>query len=154
LKAALEGSQLLVATAESCTGGQLAALFASDVELGPCLERGYIVYSLDAKCDMLGVERVDAERNDGVNPEVARAMADSAFEQGRADVAVSVTGFCGPPQHGEEVGLVYIATVSRLGLQVEEHHLGDMGREEVLASCVDAAVVMLTDAILKLRQSG
>lgn len=151
LKNALRGSELRVATAESCTGGQLAALFAADVELGPRLERGYVVYSLDAKCDMLGVERADAERCEGVNPEAARAMVDGALEQGRADVAVSITGFCGPQQKDEEVGLVYVATASRDGLEIEEHHFGDIGRAAVLESAVGVALAMLADAIWKLR---
>ena len=151
LKNALRGSELRVAAAESCTGGQLAAVFAGDVELGPNLERGYVVYSLDAKCDMLGVERVDAERCQGVNPEAARAMVDGALERGRADVAVSITGFCGPQQGDEEVGLVYVATASRDGLEIEEHHFGDIGRAAVLESAVGVAIAMLAEAIWKLR---
>lgn len=152
LKNALRGTELRVATAESCTGGQLAAVFAGDVELGPSLERGYVVYSLDAKCDMLGVERSDAERHEGVNPEAARAMADGALEQGRADVAVSITGFCGPQQGDEEVGLVYVATSSRDGLEIEEHHFGDIGRAAVLESAVGVALAMLAEAIAKMRE--
>lgn len=153
VKTALRGTELRVATAESCTGGQLAAVFANDVELGPSLERGYVAYSRDAKCDMLGVERADAERCEAVNPEVARAMADGALEQGRADVAVSVTGFCGPQQDDEEVGLVYVATATRDGVEIEEHHFGDIGRAAVLESAVGVALAMLADAILKLREA-
>lgn len=148
---ALQGSDLRIATAESCTGGQLAALFAGDVELGPSLERGYVVYSIDAKCEMLGVDRGDAERCEAVNPEVARAMAEGALERSRADVAVSITGFCGPQQGDEEVGLVFVATATRDAIEIEEHHFGDPGRPAVIEAAVSVALAMLTDAILKLR---
>ncbi|MBE1526913.1 nicotinamide-nucleotide amidase [Sphingopyxis sp. OAS728] len=152
LKQALRGTDLRIATAESCTGGQLAAVFAGDTELGPSLERGYVAYSLDAKCDMLGVDRADAERCEAVNPEVARAMADGALEQGRADIAVSVTGFCGPQQADEEVGLVYVATAARDGVEIEEHHFGDIGRPAVLEAAVGVALAMLADAARRLRE--
>ena len=152
LTEALQGSDLRIATAESCTGGQLAALFAGDVELGPSLERGYVVYSIDAKCEMLGVDRSDAERCEAVNPEVARAMAEGALERSRADVAVSITGFCGPQQDDEEVGLVYVATADREGVRIEEHHFGDVGRETVLGLAVGVAVAMLADAVERLRK--
>lgn len=151
LTEALQGSDLRIVTAESCTGGQLAALFAGDVELGPSLERGYVVYSIDAKCEMLGVDRSDAERCEAVNPEVARAMAEGALERSRADVAVSITGFCGPQQDDEEVGLVYVATATREAIEIEEHHFGDPGRPAVLDAAVGVALAMLADAALTLR---
>lgn len=152
LTEALRGSDLRIATAESCTGGQLAALFAGDVELGPSLERGFIVYSIDAKCEMLGVERSDAERCEAVNPEVARAMAEGALERSRADVAVSITGFCGPQQEEEEVGLVYVAAATREAIEIEEHHFGDPGRDVVLDAAVGVALAMLADAVTILRR--
>ena len=71
LAEALRGSALRWATAESCTGGQLAALMARDVDLGSHLERGFVVCSIDAKCEQLGVDRSDAERCDAVNRERA-----------------------------------------------------------------------------------
>lgn len=148
---ALKGSDLRIATAESCTGGQLAALFAGDVELGPSLERGYVVYSIDAKCEMLGVDRGDADRCEAVNPEVSRAMAKGALDRSRADVAVSITGFCGPQQDDEEVGLLFVATATREALEIEEHHLGDIGREAVIDGAVRIALAMLAEAVVTLR---
>ncbi|WP_326914936.1 CinA family protein [Sphingopyxis chilensis] len=153
LAAALAGSGLRIATAESCTGGQLAALFARDVELGPSLERGFIVYSIDAKCEMLGVSRDDAERCEAVNPDVARAMAQGALDRARADVAAAITGFCGPQEKDEEVGLVYVATADRDALRIEEHHFGDVGRETVLGLAAGVAVAMLADAAERLGQT-
>jgi len=148
---ALRGSDLRIAAAESCTGGQLAAVFAGDADLGPNLERGYVVYSVDAKCDMLGVPRAAAEQDEGVSPQVADAMAKGALERSLADIGVAITGFCGPQQEDEEVGLVYVATASKAGTLVEEHHFGDVGRAAVLESAVGVALGMLAEAVTALR---
>lgn len=72
LVAALEGKDVRIATAESCTAGQLAAALGGHAALGSHLERGHVVYSVDAKCYMLRIERSDAERCEGVNLEVSR----------------------------------------------------------------------------------
>ncbi|WP_168707891.1 nicotinamide-nucleotide amidohydrolase family protein [Sphingopyxis sp. PAMC25046] len=141
----LAEAELRVATAESCTGGQLAALFAGDAALGPWLERGFIVYSADAKCEMLGLDRADAERDEGVNAEATRAMAAQALARSRAGIAVAVTGFCGPQQGNEEVGLLFIAAAHH-ETRVEEHHVGDIGRAAVLEAAVDLALAMLEEA--------
>src|SRR3546814_20814771 len=71
-------------TAESCTGGQLAAALAGHSTLGSHLERGYIVYSVDAKCEMLGISRALAERSQGVGASV------TAAQTGRASCRESV----------------------------------------------------------------
>jgi nicotinamide-nucleotide amidase len=148
LIAALEGAKLSFATAESCTGGQLAALLAADVALGPHLERGFVVYSADAKCELLDVDRADAERCEAVNPEVAEALAMGALANSRADVAVAITGFCGPQEKDEEVGLVYLACAPRDGPPVlQECHFGDIGRQLVLDHAVAAALALLTEAV-------
>ncbi len=81
----------------------------------------------------------------------SRAMAEGALERSRADVAVSITGFCGPQQDDEEVGLVFVATATRDAIEIEEHHFGDPGRPAVIEAAVSVALAMLTDAILKLR---
>lgn len=148
LAAALETSELRLAAAESCTGGQLAALLARDRRLGPHLERGFIVYSIDAKCEMLGVDRADAERCKAVNPEVAEAMAAGALARSHADVAIGLTGFCGPQEKDEEVGLVYIACATAAGARTaQECHFGDIGREAVLDHAVASALALLTKTI-------
>lgn len=135
-------------TAESCTGGQLAALFAGDAMLGPHLERGYVAYSIDAKCEQLGVARCDAERNDAVNAEVAAAMAKGALRNSHADIAVAVTGFCGPQEKHEEVGLVFLACADRHdGFWEREYHFGDLGREAVLDQAVAGALTLMMEAV-------
>lgn len=147
LAASLAGSELRWATAESCTGGQLAALMARDTSLGPHLERGFVVYSVDAKCELLGVDRADAERHDAVNAEVAEAMAAGALDNSHADLAIALTGFCGPRQKDEEVGLVYLACGARDGRRLaQECHFGDIGREAVLDHAVAAALALMAQA--------
>jgi len=135
-------------TAESCTGGRLAALFAGDAMLGPHLERGYVAYSIDAKCEQLGVARCDAERNDAVNAEVAASMAKGALNNSRADIAVAVTGFCGPQEKNEEVGLVFLACADRYGgFWDRVCHFGDPGRESVLEQAVAEALALMIEAV-------
>lgn len=148
LAGALEGSALRWATAESCTGGQLAALMAREAALGSHLERGFVVYSVDAKCELLGVDRADAERCDAVNPEVAEAMAAGALANSSADFAIALTGFCGPQEKDEEVGLVYLACAARDGRRfAQQCHFGDIGREAVLDHAVAAALAMMIETV-------
>ena len=142
----LAGKTLRFVTAESCTGGQLAAIFASDAALGAHLERGFVAYSIDAKCEMLCVLRKDAERGGAFNPEVAAAMATGALGKSRADIAVAITGFCGPREGREEVGLVYIGVASADAVHAEDFHFGDIGRRNVLDQAVAAALQIMIDA--------
>ena len=85
-----------IATAESCTGGMLACAIVSDVDASSILERAFVVYTVDAKCDMLGLERDRVEECGGVAKDVAIAMARSALQKSDADLAVAITGFAGP----------------------------------------------------------
>lgn len=144
LAAILAGTSISWAVAESCTGGQLAALMAREVGLGPHLDCGFVVYSFDAKHSLLGVPRTVIERNKAVNSEVALGMAQGALERSRADFAIAITGFCGPRQAKEEVGLVYIACVGRDGVQsVHDFHFGDLGRNAVLDHAVTEALIIM-----------
>lgn len=148
LAGALDGGALRWATAESCTGGQLAAVMARHDGLGSHLERGFVVYSLEAKSEQLGVDPVDAKRCKGVSPEVAEAMAAGALANSRADFAIALTGFCGPQEEDEEVGLVYLACADRDGQRfAQECHFGDIGREAVLDHAVAAALAIMSETV-------
>ena len=143
----LTGGALRFATAESCTGGALAGLLAGDAKLGSHLDRGFVAYSIDAKCDMLGVTRATAERCEGVNPEVAAAMASAALARSDADFAVAITGFCGPQEKNEEVGLIFLAIDGRDGTELrQECHFGDLGRQAVLDEAIAAALGLMIEA--------
>lgn len=152
LAAALRGTDLKIATAESCTGGQLAAHFARDADLGSHLERGFVVYSIDAKCELLGIERELAEFGEAVTPEVTAAMAQGALANSHAQLAIAVTGFCGPQDKDEEVGLIYVAAADAQSTKVEEHHLGDVGPKTVLDGAVAIALAMLTETCVAKRR--
>ncbi|MDT7527707.1 nicotinamide-nucleotide amidohydrolase family protein [Sphingopyxis sp. SE2] len=136
------------ATAESCTGGQLAAALAGHSALGSHLERGYVVYSVDAKCEMLGISRALAERSQGVGTSVTAALAEAALDKSRADVAIAITGFCGPQEDDEEVGLVHLAcAVHGRGILSRTCHFGEIGRRAVLDVAVAEALTMLCEAV-------
>ena len=98
-----------VATAESCTGGMLAALLTDIEGAGHGFDRGFVTYTKEAKADLLGIERELLDHNDAVSEVVARAMAEGALQRSQADVAIAVTGFAGPAGPGCEEGLVHFA---------------------------------------------
>lgn len=134
-----------LATAESCTGGLLAAALVSHPGVSKAFERGLVVYSVDAKCELLGLERNHVEDCQGVSADIARAMAKAALEESRADLAAATTGFAGPRQGEEEVGLVHVAVAWPGGCDHRELHLGDIGREAVCEETVCAVLRMMID---------
>ncbi|MGH6950320.1 MAG: CinA family protein, partial [Vitreimonas sp.] len=85
-----------LATAESCTGGLIAASITAVPGASVVLERGFVTYSNEAKVEMLGVSAELIERHGAVSQEVALAMVDGALKHSRADIALAVTGIAGP----------------------------------------------------------
>jgi nicotinamide-nucleotide amidase len=96
LGAALLARKLMIATAESCTGGLVAAALTSIAGSSDWFDRGFVTYSNLAKHDMLGVPLALIEQHGAVSEEVARAMAEGALKQSVAQVAISITGIAGP----------------------------------------------------------
>ena len=88
--------ELTVATAESCTGGMLAALLTDIEGAGHGFERGFVTYTKESKAELLGIEPSLLEHNDAVSEAVSRAMAEGALKRSQADLAIGVTGFAGP----------------------------------------------------------
>jgi nicotinamide-nucleotide amidase len=86
----------MMATAESCTGGMIAAACTDRAGSSEWFDRGFVTYSNEAKCDMLGVDAAQIAEHGAVSQVVARAMAHGAARQSRARVAVAVTGVAGP----------------------------------------------------------
>jgi nicotinamide-nucleotide amidase len=116
---------LRLVTAESCTGGLVAACLTDIPGSSDVVERGFVTYSNDAKIEALGVPPELLEKHGAVSPHVARAMAEGALQRSRADVAVAVTGIAGPSggTPTKPVGLVYLAALRRAGeAAVERHH--------------------------------
>ncbi len=136
----------LIATAESCTGGLLAATMTAIPGCSDCFERGFVTYSNVSKSEMLGVPYWLIERHGAVSEDVARAMAGGALTHSRADLAVAVTGIAGPDGGTPEkpVGLVYFAAGRRDGpIESECVEFGDPGRTEVQRLSVAHALKML-----------
>jgi len=146
LIAAAKTREFKIATAESCTGGLVAASITAIPGASAVLERGFVTYSNEAKTEMLGVPAELIERRGAVSQEVALAMVDGALKNSRADLAVAITGIAGPDGGSEQkpVGLVHIAAAKRGGARLhEEHRFGDIGRNKVQAESAVAALRLL-----------
>lgn len=144
---------LKLATAESCTGGLVAAYLTEIPGSSDVVERGFVTYSNEAKTQLLGVEAALIAEKGAVSREVALAMAAGALAQSRADVSVAVTGVAGPSGGTAEkpVGLVHFAVAklkSRLADGVafaaihHEERFGDIGRSQVREKSVEAALTL------------
>ena len=139
---------LKLATAESCTGGLLAALLTDVEGRSHVFERGFVVYSEDAKCDLLGIARDEVESCGAVSEEIARAMALGAVRRSRADIAVAITGFAGPAGSSDEEGLVHFACAQRIGeVRHREEHFGPIGRQGVRIEALNVALELLEEAL-------
>lgn len=137
-----------VATAESCTGGMLAALLTDIQGASHGFERGFVTYTKAAKTDLLGIDADLLEQNDAVSEPVARAMAEGAIARSRADVALAVTGFAGPAGDGCEEGLVHLATARRGGPTLHRvEHFGSAGRGPVRIMALHAMLEMLEESL-------
>jgi nicotinamide-nucleotide amidase len=146
LIAAAKAKEYKIVTAESCTGGLVAAAITAIPGASAVLERGFVTYSNEAKTEMLGVPAELIERRGAVSQEVALAMVDGALKYSRADIAVAVTGIAGPDGGSEQkpVGLVHIAAARRGGARLhEEHRFGDVGRNKVQAESAVAALRLI-----------
>lgn len=134
---------ILAATAESCTGGLIAAALTSVAGSSDVFDRAFITYSNAAKHEMLGVPTELIERFGAVSTEVAKAMAEGCLARSNAQIAMSVTGIAGPGGGSADkpVGLVHVC-VARDGLETidEVCRFGDIGREVVRRLTVEAAL--------------
>lgn len=145
---ACRSRDLMVATAESCTGGLVAAALTEIAGSSDVVDRGFVTYSNAAKMAMLGVLPETLEAQGAVSRQTAEAMAQGAIANSNADLAVAVTGIAGPGGGTAEkpVGLVHFAAASRDGRLIHrEMRFGDVGRSEVRRQSVVAALKMLMD---------
>ena len=115
LAQALLARRLTLATAESCTGGLIAAACTAVAGSSDWFERGFVTYSNEAKTEMLGVDGGLIAAHGAVSREVALAMAEGALAHSPAALAVAVTGIAGPSgaTPGKPVGTVWLATAQR-----------------------------------------
>jgi nicotinamide-nucleotide amidase len=136
-------ADLMIATAESCTGGLIAGALTDIAGSSSVVDRGFVTYSNEAKMDMLGVSLQTLDKYGAVSDQTAYEMALGALNNSRADVTVAVTGIAGPGGGSEEkpVGLVYMGVASNLGIQTHKLLLGeDKSRDEIRQATVDRAL--------------
>jgi nicotinamide-nucleotide amidase len=135
-----------IVTAESCTGGLVAALLTEIAGSSDVLERGLVTYSNEAKRELLGVAAETLAAHGAVSEATAREMAAGALRASHADLAVSITGVAGPGGGSAEkpVGLVHFACAGPEDrLVAVERRYGDIGRSAVrLASVVQALALL------------
>jgi nicotinamide-nucleotide amidase len=140
----------LLATAESCTGGLLAATLTAIPGASDVFERGFVTYSNTSKSEMLGVPAWLIERHGSVSEDVARAMVGGTLTHSRATLAVAITGIAGPGggTPDKPVGLVHLAAARR-DAPVLHHQLllGDIGRNEIRRESVVQALALLASLL-------
>lgn len=138
------------ASAESCTGGLIAALLTEIPGSSDVVDRGFVTYSNEAKAEMIGVGTALLAEHGAVSREVALAMATGALARSMADVTVAVTGVAGPGggTAAKPVGLVHIAAARR-GAETlhKECRFGPLDRSEIRAQTVVEALALATRAL-------
>lgn len=133
-----------LATAESCTGGLIAAALTAVAGSSDVVERGFVTYSNEAKNELLGVSAALIERHGAVSEAVALAMAEGALARSRADIAVSVTGIAGPggATPTKPVGLVHLGCARRGRVTILEHRVFPGDRAAVREQSVTLAFAL------------
>ena len=145
---ALRNSGWMAATAESCTGGLVAATLTEIAGSSDVVERGFVTYSNAAKTQMLGVPEAMIATHGAVSEAVARAMAQGALAHSPANIAVSVTGIAGPGGGSVEkpVGLVWFGCAIRDGAVHTVSHVFPGDRATVRTGAVNVAFDLLLQA--------
>ncbi len=140
---------LRLATAESCTGGLIAACLTQVPGASDVLERGFVPYSNQAKTEQLGVSAQLLGDFGAVSAEAARAMAAGALDRSAAQVAVSVTGIAGPggATADKPLGLVYLGAARRGATVLDRRHRFAGERDAVRLAAVAAALTLLRQVL-------
>ena len=150
LVAALVKKAQLVTTAESCTGGMVAAAITDIAGSSAVFDRGFVTYSNQAKTQMLGVPEKLIMAHGAVSEAVAKAMAQGALKNSSATLAVSITGIAGPSGGSETkpVGLVHFACATKRGKEWHEKKIFDGDRAAIRLAARDHALQMLGKALI------
>jgi len=137
--------KMMIATAESCTGGMVVAALTDIPGSSAVVDRGFVTYSNDAKIDMLGVRPDTLDAHGAVSEEVARAMAEGAIAHSCADIAVSITGIAGPggSDHKPEGRVCFALSRKRMETLTETIEFGAVGRDRVRLLSRDHALDLL-----------
>ena len=145
LLAACRTRGVMLATAESCTGGLITATLTAIAGSSDVVERGFVTYSNEAKHEMLGVPMELIVQHGAVSEPVARAMAEGALARSRTQIAVSVTGVAGPGGGSAEkpVGLVWLGCAERGELAATERHIFSGDRAAIRVASVVRAFALI-----------
>ena len=141
-----ERARLKIVTAESCTGGLVAALLTDIAGSSSVFERGFVTYSNKAQEEMLGVPGDVLADFGAVSEPVARMMAEGAMANSRANISVAITGVAGPGggTRMKPVGTVHIACARENRAIIHEMlQLGDIGREGIRMAAVETALNLI-----------
>ncbi|MEM8653883.1 MAG: CinA family protein [Pseudomonadota bacterium] len=139
---------VMIATAESCTGGMVAAALTDIPGSSAAIERGFVTYTNQAKMDMLGVSAATLEAHGAVSEEVAAEMAGGALDHAPVGLAVSITGIAGPG--GSEFkpeGRVCFGIARNGQVHTETIEFGALGRDKVRTAARDHALTLLKDTL-------
>lgn len=149
LLAACREKGVMLVTAESCTGGLIAAALTAVAGSSDVVDRAFVTYSNEAKNEMLGVPIPLIQTHGAVSEEVARAMAQGALRRSHAAIAVSVSGVAGPGGGSAEkpVGLVYFGLDRDGGPATSEHRVFAGDRAAIRAATVAHAFKMILAAL-------
>ena len=144
---ALKKHKLMLATAESCTGGGLSYWITSISGSSDWFDRGFVTYSNPAKLQMLGVTAPTLTRSGAVSSEVAKEMAEGALDHSDADVSIAVTGIAGPlgGTADKPVGTVWIAWAKRNTPTLAKQFVFQGDRHEVREQTVNKSLAGLLD---------
>jgi nicotinamide-nucleotide amidase len=145
LLATCRARSIMLATAESCTGGLIAATLTAIAGASDVVDRGFITYTNEAKHELVGVPMGLIQTDGAISETVARAMAEGALARSRATIAVSVTGIAGPGGGTAEkpVGLVWFGLVKKGQPAISERRLLPGDRTGVRAAAVRHAFAMI-----------
>ncbi len=146
---------MMIATAESCTGGMVAAALTDIPGSSAVVERGFVTYTNTAKQEMLGVRADTLETCGAVSEEVAQEMANGALRNSRAQLAVSITGIAGPggSEHKPEGRVCFGLAAQGQPTRTETVEFGAQGRDNVRRAARDHALTLLSDALADLART-
>ena len=145
---AAKASGVMLATAESCTGGMLSAAITDMPGSSDVFDRGFVTYSNAAKMQMLGVRQATLEAHGAVSEEVAHGMAKGALDRSAADIAVAITGIAGPGgSEKKPEGRVCFGLAGPAGIITETVEFGPMGRDQVRLAARDHGLALFASAV-------
>ncbi|WP_134679234.1 CinA family protein [Paracoccus ravus] len=139
---------VMIATAESCTGGLIIGHLTDVPGSSAVVDRGFVTYSNAAKIEMLGILPETLNTHGAVSEEIAAEMASGALARSQAGIAVAVTGIAGPggSEHKPE-GRVCFGLADAWGIRTETVDFGALGRDAVRAATVEHALHLLASAL-------